>query len=291
MTTSNWEHSLDQSKHVPLIIETYLPTKNPPPGLETMQNTLRRYALDLTPELSLARLNVKDQRDLAMDLRVVQIPTTLILYKGKIVQLSVGLLSEKLVYKFLSSTLSSIHATPITQLVEEAEGYLEIGDIDSASRKFNSILEKKIFFSQAIALGGLALCAMKEGNMQVASSMVETVKKEYPDLVQSHPKLKQFLSSVELRLQQEQPGEDVQEIFLKLKENPKDLSALYSVGVYYAQQGKYEESFQHMLEIIKIDKHWREQAAKEFLLKTFESLGDGEIATRGKKRLNSIWFS
>lgn len=46
-----------------------------------------------------------------------------------------------------------------------------------------------------------------------------------------------------------------------------DQEALYELGVYYSQQGMYEESYEQMYRIISVDRNWNNQAAKEFLLK------------------------
>eukprot|EP01126_Amoeba_proteus_P047619 TRINITY_DN5450_c0_g1_i9.p2 TRINITY_DN5450_c0_g1~~TRINITY_DN5450_c0_g1_i9.p2 ORF type:complete len:135 (-),score=22.95 TRINITY_DN5450_c0_g1_i9:205-609(-) len=134
------------------------------------------------------------------------------------------------------------------------------------------------------------MCAVREGNNRVATELIENVKINYEDML-SHPKVKQYISGVELKLQQNTSHVNVEELKARIELDPKDLEAIYELGVFYAQQGKYEESFEQMFKIIKIDRDWKDQAAKEFLLKTIGSLGDCDVALRGKRRLNSIWFN
>eukprot|EP01126_Amoeba_proteus_P047614 TRINITY_DN5450_c0_g1_i10.p1 TRINITY_DN5450_c0_g1~~TRINITY_DN5450_c0_g1_i10.p1 ORF type:complete len:256 (-),score=38.38 TRINITY_DN5450_c0_g1_i10:205-972(-) len=255
-----------------------------------MQETLRRCATDLSPGLALARLNVQEQPELARNLRIQKVPTVLIVYKGQIANFFSGIAPDKTIRKFINTTLSEIYSATVKEFIEEAEEYLESEDIGNASRCFSHILSNKAFCSEAIALSGLAMCAVREGNNRVATELIENVKINYEDML-SHPKVKQYISGVELKLQQNTSHVNVEELKARIELDPKDLEAIYELGVFYAQQGKYEESFEQMFKIIKIDRDWKDQAAKEFLLKTIGSLGDCDVALRGKRRLNSIWFN
>lgn len=125
-----------------------------------------------------------------------------------------------------------------------------------------------------------------------------------------------MIASIEIKIQQRSSHIDVDAMKKRIEENPKDLvrsrlpslsnhpkEALYELGVYYSQQGKTEDAYDQMFKIISVDRNWNNQAAKEFLLKvypphhlvdcvqSFGSLGDDEIAIKGRRRLNNLWFS
>jgi len=107
-----------------------------------------------------------------------------------------------------------------------------------------------------------------------------------------HPRVKQALSQLELQSVEDTSDVDVNGLLNRIKENPKDLQSRFDLGVYYQRLGQHQKAIDEMINIIKIDKEWNNKAAKEMILKIFNSLGaEHDITLSGRRRLNNVWFS
>jgi len=143
---------------------------------------------------------------------------------------------------------------------------------------------------EPFALAGLAQCALKEGNAQIAQELADQITSNYESLVK-HPKIKQVLSMVELQ-STPQTNANIDDLLTKLTNNPNDLETRYDLALHYQSMKRYQDAANELFNIIKTNKEWNNQAAKQTLLKLFDSLGtDHEITVKGRKRLNNLWFS
>jgi len=172
-----------------------------------------------------------------------------------------------------------------------AESLLNEGKITDAAKIYSEILSNKKYKFQPFALAGLAQCALKEGNVEVANELVQQIKSDYEETL-SLPKIKQVVSAIELESSTPQSQADLQELINKLQQNPKDLETQYALAMKYQSAKRYEDAINELFKIIKIDREWNNQAAKQTLIKLFDSLGpDHELTNKGRKRLNNVWFS
>ena len=56
--------------------------------------------------------------------------------------------------------------------------------------------------------------------------------------------------------------------------------------------GRNEQAIDELIEIIRRDREWNEQAARQQLLKLFEALGHADpLSVAGRRKLSSILFS
>jgi putative thioredoxin len=78
----------------------------------------------------------------------------------------------------------------------------------------------------------------------------------------------------------------------RLAANPADHEARYDLATALNAMGKREEAADALLEIIKRQKGWNEDAARLQLLKFFEAWGSDEPATgAARRRLSALLFS
>jgi putative thioredoxin len=84
----------------------------------------------------------------------------------------------------------------------------------------------------------------------------------------------------------------VTELEQKVAANPLDHQARYDLATALNAMGKRSEATDHLLEIVKRDRKWNEDAARLQLLQLFEAWGGADEATvNGRKRLSTILFS
>ena len=83
-----------------------------------------------------------------------------------------------------------------------------------------------------------------------------------------------------------------EQILVKVEANPADLQARYDFAVALFGAGQAEQSIDALLDIIRRDKNWNDQAARKELLKVFDSLGlTNPLTVDARRRLSSILFS
>ena len=74
--------------------------------------------------------------------------------------------------------------------------------------------------------------------------------------------------------------------------NPTDWQARHDLAQALAAQGDFAGAVDELLEIVRADREWNDQAARKTLLTVFEAAGAGsDVARDGRRRLSSILFA
>ncbi|MCK9911490.1 tetratricopeptide repeat protein, partial [Microbacteriaceae bacterium K1510] len=74
--------------------------------------------------------------------------------------------------------------------------------------------------------------------------------------------------------------------------NPSDLEARYDLAVALAARGAKTEAVDHLLEVVRRDRKWNDEAARKQLVQFFEAWGFKDpAAIDGRRRLSSLLFS
>jgi putative thioredoxin len=69
--------------------------------------------------------------------------------------------------------------------------------------------------------------------------------------------------------------------------NPRDLDARYQLAARRVEQGQFESALDQLMEIVRRDRKFRDDAARKAVLSIFNILGgQGEIVTRYRKQLS-----
>jgi putative thioredoxin len=85
---------------------------------------------------------------------------------------------------------------------------------------------------------------------------------------------------------------DLTELRRKLEANPADHQARFDLALALAGGGDKESAADLLLDIVKKDREWNDDAARKQLLQFFEVWGPMDPATKGARRkLSSMLFS
>jgi putative thioredoxin len=77
-----------------------------------------------------------------------------------------------------------------------------------------------------------------------------------------------------------------------LSANENNHQARLDMAIALCGVGKNQEAIDHLLELIRRDRSWNEEAGRVQLLKIFEALGFNDpVVVDGRKRLSTILFS
>jgi putative thioredoxin len=275
---------------LPVLLECYsapMSAANRP--LAEYSEVLRQTVMKEEGYVLLARLDVSTNMALAQDLRVTQVPTALALVGGRAYNVVPGIPSKETITKLINGIMAMGFAEESQYILNEADTALKANDLQTAAKQYSELISIKRYHMEPLALTGLAQVALKENNLDAAKQLVDQVKEKYPESSRI-ARVKQVLSEVELATSNVKTGNET-ELLKKIEENPKDWESRYEFAVLCQSKGNPEEAMKQLFEIVRGEREWNNKAARLLLIKIFDSLGeDNEVAIKGRKRLNNLWF-
>ncbi|TWS95923.1 thioredoxin [Reyranella sp. CPCC 100927] len=277
---------LEASRTRPVIVDFWAPWCGP---CKTLGPIIEKAVKNAKGAVQLIKINIDENQMLAQQLRIQSIPTVYAFFQGRPVDGFQGALPEGQIKQFIDRLVQATGGTPggdqLAELLEHAKAALEGGDVSLAARVYGEILQQEPENPTAVA--GMAKCYLASGDAERAKALLASL----PPAVANNAEIAAVRSAIELAEQAEQAG-PVGELEAKVAANPKDHEARLELATaLYAADNK-EAAVDHLLQSIKIDRKWNEEAARKQLLKYFEALGFNDpISVDGRKRLSSILFS
>ncbi|MCI4680850.1 thioredoxin [Rhodoblastus acidophilus] len=274
---------------------------------EVMEESMRRLVLvdfwapwcgpckQLTPVLEkvvaarrgavrLAKMNIDANPEIAQKMGIQSIPAVVAFHNGQMLDAFMGALPEGEVKAFIDRCIGPAAEDPEALFVE-AQALLEAGELDSAEGVFARILTSAP--DHAGALAGLARIAIARGALDEAKALLDAV----PAKQNSSPAVAAARAALAL---QEQAGAvgDLAYLLARVENAPTDHQARYDLAVALNAAGRREAAAQELLNIIKRERGWNDDAARKLLLQLFDSWGPLDPTTRSARRqLSALLFS
>lgn len=236
-------------------------------------------------KVRLVKINVDEQRAIAAQLRVQSVPTVYAFRDGQPLDGFLGAQPESAVRAFIDRLLGAGAGEDAAALMAEAEQALENNNLQGAAELYAAVLQGDQ--QNAAAIAGLARCYLKSGDMARAEQTLALVP---PGKRESAP-----VQSVRaaLELARQAGGKDNRkELEARVQANPADHQARFDLAVALAARSDKAAAVEHLLEIVRRDRAWNEEAARKQLLKLFDAWGPKDpVTTEGRRRLSSLLFS
>jgi putative thioredoxin len=218
-------------------------------------------------EGGLVKIDIDQNQELAMQLRVQSVPAVYAFFQGRPVDGFVGALPESQIKAFIER---------LTQTAGTDQGP---DPLEEALAQAQAALES--------AIAGLIRCQLDSGDTAAAKAMYDGL----PEEVKSDPALASVAASLELADMSAEAG-DVLALKSQLAVNPSDHQARLDLAMALYAAGDAEGATEALLEIIARDRGWNDEAARKQLLKFFEAWGPTDPRTlEARRRLSSLLFS
>lgn len=236
-------------------------------------------------KVRLVKVDADANQALAQQLRIQSLPTVYAFKDGQPLDGFMGALPESQIREFVERLLAETGGGGIAEILETAQKALEDGDLQGAAEMYAAILQEDRQNSDALA--GLAQCYLKSGDVERAEQTISLVP---PNAKQSAP-VQAVLAALALSRKAESAG-PTDELEAKVAANPNDHQARYDLAVALATNGDKQTAVDQLLEIVKKQRDWNEDAARKQLVELFDAWGPKDPATiDGRKRLSAILFA
>jgi putative thioredoxin len=277
---------IEASRNVPVIVDFWAPWCGPCKQLTPILEKVVRAAQG---KVRLVKMNTDQHPSIAQQLRVQSIPAVFAFIDGRPVDGFMGALPESQVKQFVDRILDakgeeSLEAG-IAEALKSASAALEAGDAQGAAEIYAAILQEDK--ANIEALSGLAGCYLKASDIDRAAATLDMA----PEDKRKAPAFTAVKAKIELAKKAGAAG-DLGALKRRIEADPKDYRARYDLAIGLAARGDREGALDQLLEIMRRDRKWNEEAARKQLVELFEAWGPNDPLTgEGRRRLSSLLFA
>ena len=276
---------IEVSQEVPVIVDFWAPWCEPCKQLGPL---LEKVVTEANGAVKMVKIDIDQNQNLAQQLRIQSIPAVYAFYQGKPVDAFQGAQPESQIREFvtkLTQTAGTEEKSPADEALEQAEALIESGQFEQAGAVYSQVVQHAP--DNIPAKAGLARCCIETGNTAGAQELIDTLS----DDERMDTAFTSVISSLDLAEKAAEAG-DLGPLQVAVEANPKDHEARYNLALALYAGGQAEAAIDALIEIIRQNRGWNDDAARLELLKLFEAIGPTDPLTMdGRKKLSSILFS
>jgi len=263
---------IDASHQVPVLVDFWATWCGP---CQTLMPLLTRLAEDYQGQFLLAKVEIDQQQQLATHFGVRSVPTVKLVKNGQIVDEFTGALPEGEIRAFLDKHIEK----ESDRRMQQAVALYEQGEVEPALQQMQQIIldddsnmKNRVIFAEAL---------IKEQRYEDARQLLNSLSMD----VQMTPEVSALYAQLEFSETLNQ-ADDVETLQQRIEADPKDSEARYQLSAQYLSQGDYEPAMEQLLEIVRRDRGYQDDAGRKGLLRIFEMLGNsGELVSKYRRKL------
>jgi len=288
---------LEASRAVPVIVDFWAPWCGP---CKTLGPQLEAAVNAAAGAVKMVKVNIDENPEIAQQLRIQSIPTVFAFKDGQPVDGFMGAIPESQIKAFVAALADGGHdhhghdhghggPEHTAEVLAVAAEALEAGDIAMAAQAYGHVLQDEPGNPQAVA--GLTHAYLKGGDVERARATLQMVS---PDAAQ-HEAIRAMEAELKLReAAASAPVEAAETAALraKLAADPKDHQARYDLALALEAGGDRDGAVAELLELVRLDRKWNEDAARKQLVILFEAMGFTDPRTiEARRKLSGLLFS
>ena len=279
---------VEASRQVPVLVDFWATWCGP---CKTLTPAIEKVVRAAAGRVKLVKIDIDKNRALVQQLAQLglplqSVPTVAAFWQGQIADLFQGALPEGEIKKFVEGLLKVAGGQmPSADLLAEAKAATEEGDHQGALELYGALAQGEP--ENAEALAGVARSLMALGHEDQAQQVVESA----PAKIRDHAEIASVRSALELAAEGRLARSKLAEFEGRLAADPDDHAARIDLAVALNAADDRAAAADALLEAIRRDRAWNEEAARKQLLKFFEAWGLADPATlAARRKLSSLLF-
>lgn len=266
---------LEGSVNTPVVLDCWVP------GNEACQNlmpVLEKLAREHNGAFVLAKLNVDEHRQIAAQLGIQSVPDVKLVMQGQLYDEFQGELPESQIREWLGKHITAT-AAPEASPEEQAQAALEAGDPSTARSIYQQLVQDNPGHHDYQV--DLASAVLAEGNPEDARAILDNLPPEHRDAPRAR--------GVRARLEFGEEAPDAET--LAALGDRDDSEAQFLRALRRVADGDYEAGLEGLLTVVKRDRAYGDDAAKNTLLRVFDALGaDHPLTVTYRRKLFTLLY-
>lgn len=273
---------LEASRTVPVLVDFWAPWCGP---CKQFTPVLEKAVRAAKGKVRLVKMNIDDHPQIPGQLGIQSIPAVIAFKNGQPLDGFMGALPESQVTAFIERVAGPSGPSDAEQALEAAAEALAAKDYPGAAGLYSAVLQAEP--DNLAALGGLVRCFVALGELEQARGLLVGLTAEE----EKDPAVASARAALELAEQAESLGQP-SDLMRRLERDPNDLQARFDLAVALNARGDRPGAVEQLIEIVRRDRTWNEEAARKQLLQLFEAWGAKDpAAIKGRQRLSSLLFA
>ncbi|MDD2861040.1 MAG: tetratricopeptide repeat protein [Acidiphilium sp.] len=280
---------VEASRNLPVLVDFWATWCGP---CKTLTPTLEKIVGSMGGRVRLVKIDIDQNRALvqqlaSLGLPLQSVPTVAAFWQGQIADLFQGALPESEVRRFIEAVLKLAgSAAPAADVIADARKATEAGDHAQAADLYSAALNEDPERPEAWA--GLARSLIALGD----DDQAEAVLAEIPAALAEHADIAAAKTALAVAREGRQAAGERSALEARLAADPADHEARFALASALNATGDRDGAADALLEIMRRNRGWNEDAARLQLLKFFDAWGiDAAETMSARRKLSTLLFS
>jgi len=282
---------IDASYDVPIIVDFWAPWCGP---CKQLGPQIEKAVREARGAVRLVKINIDESPEIAQQMRIQSIPVVYAFVQGRPVDGFVGAVPESQIKTFVKRLVQGAGGTapesPVEQALEQAKALMDANDMATAAGILAQVVQHDP--GNAVARARLARCHLAAGDGKRARQALDAIPADKAKDPAVAGEIATVKAALELAESAAGAQGSIEELKQKLSGNPKDHQSRIDLALALYAAGNGEAAVDELIESIRRERAWNDEAARKQLLKLFEAFGPADPRTvQGRRKLSSVLFS